>query len=189
MICNLENINNKIKNEGLELLVVSYGGSCSNTLCDNLEKNGYNCKSKTYREILCHCPHFIKVDIPIIYIYDNPKKAFLSMKNRGKGYWDVNQYKLSNNNKITLSDENLLFLMLRQFHSWTKEKHDNVLIIKSSELFDNSIVDKLETFLNRKIEHFPIQWKKPNISIEELSETKLFLKYKNYIDKVNNFVP
>jgi hypothetical protein len=51
MICNLENINNKIKNEGLELLVVSYGGSCSNTLCDNLEKNGYNCKSKTYRII------------------------------------------------------------------------------------------------------------------------------------------
>ena len=191
MICNLDNINNIIKKEKLDLLIVSYGGSCSETLRDGLLTNGYICKTKTWREILCHCPHYINVDIPIIYVYDNPIKSFLSMKMRGKGYWDLNQKKMSNNKNIKLSDENLLKLMINQFNSWTEVKRDNILVIKSSEIFEDGIVNKLETFLKKKISNFPIKYKTPKTIIENLENNELIELFKQYeleIDKINNFI-
>lgn len=190
MICNFKNIKDIVKKEGLNLLVVSYGGSISNTLVYEMEKNNYKCRTTTWTNILCHCPRYIDVDIPIIYIYDNPIKAFMSMKNRGNGYWDVNQQKLSNNTNVPLSDENLMKLMINQFKSWTDVKRSNVLIVKSSELFQHTIVSKLENFLKNKINYFPIQYNNPKTNInsifnEELN--KLFEKYKLKIDKINNF--
>lgn len=190
MICNFKNIKDIVKKEGLNLLVVSYGGSISNTLVYEMEKNNYKCRTTTWTNILCHCPRYIDVDIPIIYIYDNPIKAFMSMKNRGNGYWDVNQQKLSNNTNVPLSDENLMKLMINQFKRWTDVKRSNVLIVKSSELFQHTIVSKLENFLKKKINYFPIQYNNPktninNIFNEELN--KLFEKYKLKIDKINNF--
>jgi hypothetical protein len=191
MICDLNNVQTIIKEEGLNLLVVSYGGCVSNTLVNELEKNNYNCNTKVWRDILCHCPKYIEIDIPIIYIYDNPIKSFISMKNRNHGYWDINQQKLSNNNNTDLTDENLIKLMINQFNSWTNVKRDNVLIIKSCELFEDSIINKLEGFLKKKLYNFPIVYNKPktditnNINIELLP---LFEKYKSDIDKINNFV-
>jgi hypothetical protein len=192
MIRDLDNIKNIIKNEGLQLLVVCYGGCASNTLTDTLEKNKYKIKTASYNDLLCHCPHYIEIDIPIIYIYDNPVKSFISMKRRGRGIWDVNQRKLSNDNHVDLSDENLLKLMIQQFNSWTNIKRDNVLIIKSSELFENSIVEKLEKFLKKKIYHFPIPYVTPKTNIENIinnDEVELFKKYKLEIDKINHFIP
>jgi len=191
MMCDLNNVQTIIKEEGLNLLVVSYGGCVSNTLVNELEKNNYNCNTKVWRDILCHCPKYIEIDIPIIYIYDNPIKSFISMKNRNHGYWDLNQRKLSNNNNADLTDENLIKLMINQFNSWTNVKRDNVLIIKSCELFEDSIINKLEGFLKKKLYNFPIVYNKPktditnNINIELLP---LFEKYKSEIDKINNFV-
>jgi hypothetical protein len=191
MMCDLNNVQTIIKEEGLNLLVVSYGGCVSNTLVNALEKNNYNCNTKVWRDILCHCPKYIEIDIPIIYIYDNPIKSFISMKNRNHGYWDINQQKLSNNNNADLTDENLIKLMINQFNSWTNVKRDNVLIIKSCELFEDSIINKLEGFLKKKLYNFPIVYNKPktditnNINIELLP---LFEKYKSDIDKINNFV-
>lgn len=190
-MCDLNNVQTIIKEEGLNLLVVSYGGCVSNTLVNALEKNNYNCNTKVWRDILCHCPKYIEIDIPIIYIYDNPIKSFISMKNRNHGYWDINQQKLSNNNNADLTDENLIKLMINQFNSWTNVKRDNVLIIKSCELFEDSIINKLEGFLKKKLYNFPIVYNKPktditnNINIELLP---LFEKYKSDIDKINNFV-
>lgn len=46
MICDLRYANSLINNQGLDILVVSYGGSCSNLLVDTLEKNGYRCNAK-----------------------------------------------------------------------------------------------------------------------------------------------
>ena len=191
MICELSDIQNIIKNEGLDLLVVCYGGSCSNTLVQNLETNNYKCNTDVWSKILCHCPHYIEVDIPIIYIYDNPIKSFTSMKNRGEGIWDVNQRKMSNDNDVGLSDENLIKLMINQFNSWTNIKRDNVLVIKSCELFENNIVNKLENLLKKEIYNFPILYKKPKTNIENITtiETnELFEKYKLEIDKINNFI-
>ena len=187
MICDLNNINCIIKNEGLNLLVVSYGGSCSNTLVEYLEKNNYKCKTPIWDKLLCHCPHYIEIDIPIIYIYDNPIKSFLSMKNRGKGFWDVNQRKMTNNNNVELSDDNLMKVMIDQFNNWTNIKRDNVLIIKSCELFQNSIVNKLEKFLKKKIHHFPILYKNPKSSNINIENVELIKKYDLEIYKINNF--
>ena len=189
MICDLKNIDEIIKKEGLNLLVISYGGCVSNTLTSYLENNNYKIRSKTYDDILCHCPHYIDIDIPIIYIYDDPIKSFLSMKRRGNGYWDINQQKLSNNINIIISDENLLKLMINQFNEWTKIKRTNVLVLKSSDLFKNKIVYILESFLKKKIKHFPIPYVTPktNLLYENLELQDLFNKYKFEIDIINNF--
>ena len=120
MICDLDNINEIIMKEGLNLLVVSYGGSASNLLTDTLEKNNYKIKTKTWHEILCHCPHYIETDVPIIYIYDNPIKSFLSVKRRG--LQKINQKKMSNNNNVSFSDENFIKVMINQFNNWTNQK-------------------------------------------------------------------
>jgi hypothetical protein len=184
------NVNNIIKSEGLEILVISYGGCCSNTLVEYLKKNNYKCDTSLYSKI-CHCPQYIECDIPIIYIYDNPIKSFLSMKNRGKGFWDTNQQKLSNDVNVVLSDEKLIKCMINQFNNWTNIKRDNVCIIKSCELFENNIVDKLEKFLKKKIYHFPILYKNPKTNIENIESIKLielFEKYKLEMDIINNFV-
>lgn len=188
MICNLANVNNIIKTEGLDLMVVSYGGSASNTLVNALEKNNYNIRKNIHNEILCHCPYYIETYIPIIYIYDNPIKSFLSMLKRGRGYWDVNQQKMSNNKNTHLSNENLLKLMINQFNSWTNIRRDNVLIIKTCELFENSIVDKLENFLKKKLYGFPIPYNTPQNNLNYINENNnLFKKYKFEIEKINNF--
>lgn len=193
MICDLTNINDIIKAEGLNLLVVSYGGSCSNSLVKKMEENGYTCKTQTWHDILCHCPKYVEVDIPIIYIYDNPIKSFMSMKKRGTGYWDTNQRKLSNNKNVKLSNENLLKLMIKQFNSWTNKKRENVLIVKSGELFKPAIVDKIQTFLNKEIQGFPMNYNTPKVSsntklkdIKNKKLVQLFRKYKPDINKIRN---
>lgn len=190
MIVNLDDMQNIITQEEMDILVVSYGGSASNTLADVLIKNKYNIRTDTYRKILCHCPRYININIPIIYVYDNPIKSFLSVKQR---YWSVNQKKLSNDEHVELSDENLLKLMINQFMRWTTIPRTNVLIVKTYELFDDNIVDKLETFLNSKIEHFPLVYKIPTTHIENISQNRemveLFDKYKKEIQYINDFVP
>lgn len=192
MICDLVNINDIISQEGLNLMVVSYGGCVSNTLINVLEKNNYNIRTKTYNEILCHCPHYIETSIPVIYLFDNPIKSFISMEKRGVGYWDVNQKKMSNNMNIDLSNENLMKLMINQFNSWTNIKRENVLVIKSCELFKKKIKYKLEKFLKKELNHFPIPYKSPKSHIENKNGfTKygdLFEKYKLEINKINNFI-
>ena len=119
MICNLENLQTIVKKEKMNVAVICYGGCCSNTLVDVLEKNGYTCRTEIYDKILCHCPIYVDINIPVIYLYDKPIKAFMSMKKRGKWWWDMNQQKMSNNKYVNLSDEKLLQLMIKQFHSWT----------------------------------------------------------------------
>ena len=193
MICDLTNINDIIKTEGLNLLVVSYGGSCSNSLVKKMEDNGYTCTTQTWHDILCHCPEYVEVDIPIIYIYDNPIKSFMSMKKRGTGYWGTNQRKLSNNKNVKLSNENLLKLMIKQFNSWTNKKRENVLIVKAGELFKSEIVDKIQTFLNKEIQGFPMKYNTPKVSsntklkdIKNKNLVQLFRKYKPDINKIRN---
>jgi len=192
MICNLDYVQNIIDDEGLNLLIVSHGGSCSNSLVKALSLNNYKCITPIWDKILCHCPEYIDINIPIIYIYDNPIKSFLSMKTRGNGIWDVNQKKLSNNINVELSDENLIKLMINQFNNWTNIKRDNVLIIKSWELFEESIVYKLENFLKKKIYNFPIIYITPKSFINNIIDQNLieiFEKYKYEIDRINNFIP
>ena len=186
-ICDdFKNISNIVNQEKLNICVISYGGSCSNILGDTLKKNGYVYETKIWNKILCHCPEYIELDIPIIYIYDNPIKSFLSMKKRGKGIWDVNQTKLSNNYNIELSDENLLKFMIKQYNVWSKAT--NILIIRANELFTNDILDKLKLFLkNDKLKHFPIKYIEPatNSYTINSNEYELFKKYQNEIEEID----
>jgi hypothetical protein len=188
-ICNLKNINKIVKKENLQICVVSYGSSVSNAFVEALEKNGYKCQTKIWYKILCHCPNYIKLKIPVIYIYDNPMKSYLSVKRRGIGYWDENQRKLSNNKNVTLSDDNLFQLMFAQHKSWTKKYRKNVLIVKTCELFGPGIKNKLQSFLgNYNITNFPIEYIHPKTNIEHIEATdiNLFNKYIKEISEVND---
>jgi hypothetical protein len=187
-------INQKLKKNNIDVLVVCYGGCCSNTLVNALEKCNFKCNFELWDKILCHCPTYININKPIIYIYDNPIKSFLSQKRRGLGIWDLNQRKLCNNVNVELSDENLLDLMIKQFNSWTNVKRNNVLIIKSEELFKNEIQAKLQRFIGpqHKLLHFPIKYIESAITsedIEKFKSTELYQKYKVEIEQINNFNP
>ena len=185
-----DNVNQRIREEKLELCVVSYGGCGSNSLVKGLCSNGINCTTGSWHALLCHCPRKVNMIIPMIYIYRDPVKAFLSMRRRGHGYYTVNQQKLSNNLISNTSDENLLSLMISQFYSWTNQKSDNVLILKYDELFSIGIEEKLEAFLNRKLLNFPIQYIAPFVDDDVVmnlntQDKVLFNKYKKDIDHIN----
>jgi len=185
-ILDLTTVQELVKEEKLDICVISYGGSCSNQLVDVLHANGYNVRTPLWDKLLCHCPEYIELDIPIIYIYGNPINSFLSVKRRNP-YWIENQKKLSNNLDIKLSDENLLKLMIRQFNIWSNVKKKNVLILKSSEIFEINIVNKLESFLNNKnLQNFPVKYKNPITDIKNLSkeEIVLFNKYKKEVNSI-----
>ena len=89
------------------MLVISYGGSCSEALQRALSKSNIKCELlyppghelRWLHEVYAHAVHlpfYYKMNIPIIYVYDDIRKAFLSQKNRGKGWYDINQQKLAN---------------------------------------------------------------------------------------------
>ena len=185
-ICDLKQINDIIKEEKMDICVITHGGCCSNQLVDILTENGYNIRTPIWEDILCHCPDYIDIDIPIIYMYGNPMTSFLSVKNRGNGHWIINQQKLSNNENTKLSDENLLRLMLKQINTWININKPNVLILKSSEIFEESILDKLQTFLKKELHSFPIKYIKPQTTLENLDRDilMLFQKYKKNINTI-----
>ena len=185
-----DNVNQRIREETLELCVVSYGGCGSNSLVDELMSNGINCKTSSWQTLLCHCPVKVNMIIPIIYIYRDPVKAFLSMRRRGGNYYSVNQQKLSNNMNCKISDEHLLCLMIKQFYEWTHKNAANVLIIKYDELFSIDIKEKLEAFLNKENLKFNIKHIPPFIDDDVVANLNtqdkvLFKKYKKYIDYIN----
>ena len=184
------NIKLRIMKEGLEVLVVSYGGSCCNLLVSLLQKNNIKSTCPIWHQIACHCPEYVNVNIPTIYVYDNPVRSFLSMKRRGTGIWDVNQQKLSNNNHISLSDEQLLSLMIKQFKSWSAHSHkNNLLFLKSEELFQSHVTSKINLLLKKKCMGFPAQYIPPKTDVNHVTESQqlLFQKYAKDIDYINNF--
>ena len=68
-----------------------------------------------------------------------------------------------------------------------------MLILKYEELFDEKINNKLNTFLNNdKLTNFPIKYVKPHINSNtidmlDIGYNKLFKKYKNELNYINNF--
>jgi hypothetical protein len=192
IIFNLSEAKSAVLEQKLDICVVSYGGCCSNQLVDVLSKNNYICRTPVWDTILCHCPYYIDLGIPIIYIYDDPRKSFLSMKNRDSTLAATNQRKLSNNLNVEISDENLLQLMFAQFLSFKNSGSVNVLLIQSKEIFQDSIVSKLREFLrNPSLDFFPIQYKTPKTNVNDVINDcyeSLFQKYDAQIKTVNNHI-
>ena len=186
-IADLKHVADALTKEGMDICVVSYGGSGSNTLVDALTSNGYRCRTPLWDRILCHCPVYIDLPVPIIYIYRNPVEAFLSVRRR---FFKINQQKLANDMDVFVHDENLLRLMIRQFLSFTS--NPNVLVLKYDELFQPHIVQTLEGFLSAGLRHFPIPFIPP-VSAAPVRDKKkeslsaLFYKYRKEIQYINGF--
>ena len=124
-----------------------------------------------------------------IYIYRDPRKAFLSQYRRKPHIWALNQKKMSNNYNVKLSNENLLKLILFNFMTWTSVKKDNILLLKYEELFNEIGQNKIKNFLNNnELVNFPVYVKKNKTeTLKNEDIQKLFEKYKKQIDYVNNF--
>ena len=185
------NIYRIIEEQNMDICVISYGGSATNKLVNILDKkNNYNCRTKIWKHILCHCPKYLELDIPIIFVYDDPRKSLLSIKRRNIVYTKVIPL-LANNTNVEKNDEKLLQLMIQQFDRWAYQKNKNILVIKTNELFDKNIKNKLEKFLGKELTGFPIKYIEPQTKINDISEEhkQLFNKYKHDIDRINNFNP
>lgn len=169
----------------LDVIVVSYGGSCSNTLTRMLENNKIRCRSKLWHKILCHSPFIPDVSVPIIYIFDNPVKAFRSMKTRGIGFWDVNQRKLSNNKYSDLSDLNLMKLMMTQFDRFVENpEKKKILMFPTHLLFKEEGKKKLEEFFGKEMNNFPAIFVPPKTSS---SDVDFFLNFSDQIKKIKSY--
>ena len=198
MICDMNNIQDLVKQDGLQVCVTSYGGSCTNALCDIL----YECNIKTntpvWGSILCHSPCYHNLGIPIIYLYDHPIKSFMSVKRRGK-LIKMNYAKMTNNLDSVYTPEKMIRSMINQFHSFTNEKRDDVLVLHSKELFQTNISSKISNFLikngiNEKIYNdlnvkLPLIYKQPSHKDNELTIglAYIFNRYKNEIQKIVNY--
>jgi alcohol dehydrogenase class IV len=107
-----------------------------------------------------------------------------------RGLQKINQKKMSNNNNVSFSDENFIKVMINQFNKWTNQKRKNVLIVKTNELFETSIVNKLESFLKKKIHHFPIKHVQPKTktNIKDVEKyKKLFKKFQAELDFIDTY--
>ncbi len=177
-----------VKKEKLRLWICSYGGSGSNMLVNYLKFNYlfYYIDTDVWKKILCHYEKPLDLNLPMIYIYDDPRKSFMSMRRRGSGFWDTNQKKLSNNEDEPLSDENLLKLMIQQFKNWTNHELTNkILFIDFRYFFTEEIKNKLSSFLNITIKNYPIYTETNKYNFDDHKE--LFEKYKDDIDYILNY--
>ena len=198
MICDMNNVKNLVKQDGLQVCVTSYGGSCTNVLCDILNECGIVTNTFIWGSILCHSPCYIELGIPIIYLYDHPVKSFMSVKRRGK-LIKMNYAKMTNNLDSVYTPEKMMRSMINQFHSFTRENRDDVLVLHSKELFQPDISSKLSNFLirngiNEKIYNdlnvrLPIIYKQPSHKDNELTIGVAFIfnRYKNEIQKIAQY--
>ena len=148
MICNMDTLKERVKNDGLEVCVTSYGGCCTNVLCEILNNCGIITNTPVWGDILCHSPCYVELGIPIIYLYDHPVKSFLSVKRRGK-LIQMNYAKMTNNLNSVYTPEKMLRSMINQFHTFADTKRDNVLVLHSKELFQPGIASKIISFLTK----------------------------------------
>jgi len=82
--------------ENLDVWVVSYGGTISNTFSRDLESMGFRVRTPAWRDKLCHGgPHLAaKSPVPVLYLFRDPRAAALSQLRRGT-HWQTNQRKMT----------------------------------------------------------------------------------------------
>ncbi len=184
-------IKKSIKKDKLDVWICSYGGSGTNMLADYLEKQGLKTKNELWHKKLVHNPNPIDIGIPMIYIFDDPKKSLFSMKSR-KNIYFCNILKLSNNyynvklnkiskriKKVRFNDDFLLKKMIEQFKKWTSSNLNNkILFIPFQKFFTEETKNKLEAFLNKKLTNYPV-YRESKKNYNYLKKAKLFTKYKN----------
>jgi hypothetical protein len=191
-----ETLERLVYEQKLDVLVVSFGGCCSNALVDVLEKNGFKCRSAIWKKILCHSPMFLDLEIPTIYIYGDPIESYMSMKRRGDGFWLANQKKMSNGRIKRGNGGNLLDLMRTQFDIFTSQSSKKVLVVDKNSLFSNEqgLKTLLHGFLGSEVKFLPVSKRERMSKAEDLlTETDYAFfkepKHSRFISKVQNYVP
>lgn len=148
----------------LDVWLVSPGGSGSTTFNTWLTKNGYNIINHTWRKIGCHHGIPLNLKIPIIYLFADLSKAYMSVsrrKSRRDSPYFTNQRKLTNNYHCQISETNLWKSMKNQIENWVFLEDfvftSDILIIKQNDLYTEKGKILVEKLLGRSFMDFPIE--------------------------------
>ena len=121
--------------------------------------------------------------IPMVFIYRDPRLAFLSMRGRGVKLLHTNYMKINSlTNDTTYTDPRMLESMLAMFKKWTSEKHD-VLVIEYSTLALDATKQKLADHIKRPLAA-DFTWREPKVHHGDLQVRRMFDRYKEEINKV-----
>lgn len=191
----------------MDVWICSYGGSGTNMLADYLSGKinpatgrKFVVRTPIWEKLVAH--HGTPLEIPpptnlkAIYLFDDPRRAFLSMKLRGSGYFDLNCKKLNNETEIVVSDYVMMSSMLHQFDNWTGTWTGKVwtnipiLTVKFADIFD---VGKhaIGSYLNIDVSDFPHPQPRQTDNHPELGNLDLgiFDLFPRQIEHINSYSP
>lgn len=177
-----------MKRQNTNLAIVSYGGSCSNALANALRACRWRVHTKIWDQIVCHCPQYLDFGVPVIYVFEDPVRAFLSQNRRELLL--MNQHKLTNSTTEDLDPETMFRSMFQQFRDFVRHGKDKVFFLRSSQLFLPETRPALEAFLKcRPLRTLPLQFRAPKTETDKVPSRfeALFAKFRNEIDFVRNF--
>ena len=97
---------------------------------------------------------------------------------------------MANDENIKTSNDYLLQLIFTQFKNWTEnaDQDNMLLLLHTDELFTPEGQDKLEKFLNIKIENFPKKREKHDYTDFNKMYNSVIQRYQKNTDYINNFV-
>lgn len=171
-------IKKSVQLEQMDCCIISTGGCGTHYLANQLEDNGLKVRTSVWNNYLVHFPKFIKLDIPIIYLYRDLREAFISQIRNN--FAEKNYIMMKTSNK-KYSNENFIQVMYEQFKSFINE---NVFKIEYKQLFNNDIIKKLYNFLDIKKFVFKNNYKTPK-QMDFNNYKNIFSKFENKIKEVN----
>jgi len=121
----------------------------------------------------------------MIFIYRDPRIAFLSMRHRGSKLLQTNYAKINNlYDGSSYTDHAMLKSMLSMFANWTAA--DNVLVIEYSSLASTETKDRLAKHIGRPLST-ALKWKEPKVHNGDMHVRRMFEKEKCAINNVLNY--
>jgi hypothetical protein len=172
-------IKKSVELEQMNCCIISTGGCGTHYLSNQLENNGLKIRTSVWNNYLVHFPKFIKLDIPIIYVYRDLREAFISQIRNN--FAEKNYMMIKTNNK-KYSNENFIQAMYEQFKSFINK---DVFIIEYKQLFNYDVIKELYNFLNIKKFVFKNNYKTQK-QMNFNNYKSVFSDFKKEIEEINS---
>lgn len=176
-------IKKSVQLEQLDCCIISFGGCGTHYLVNHLEKKKLKIKTNIWSNYLCHYSNLIELPIPIIYLYRDIRKAFISQLRNN--FANKNYEMLNTISKRKYSDEHFFIAMYEQFEKFITA--DNIYKIEYNELFSKDKMTNLYQFLKIKNDSFESLFIQPK-TFKFNNYQNIFDKHQDKINYVNSFV-
>lgn len=172
-------IKKSVQLEQMNCCVISLGGCGTHYLANQLEDNGLKVRTSVWNNYLVHFPKFIKLNIPIIYLYRDLREAFISQIRNNFAEKNYMMIKTSNDK---YSNENFIQAMYEQFKSFINK---DVFKIEYKQLFNYDAIKELYKFLNIKKFVFKNNYKTPK-QMNFNNYKNVFSDFRKEIEDINS---